>query len=150
MKKIFKQKNTGPAFDVVLKVLELAHEKRPEAKFISSLLMQYRERGGLSKKQLEGLHSKASRIEEMPAQYLATLQAIILKKHTKEKSRVSSVSNKPAEQENEQNISMIHSILELFPSHKMVLLYKAKMESRQALSSAEKEQLKKFHKLLIK
>ena len=40
MKRIFKQKDTGPAIDVVLKVLELAHEKRPDAAFISSQLLQ--------------------------------------------------------------------------------------------------------------
>ncbi len=62
MKRNFnKQQPSGPSFDVVLKLLELSHELRPESPFISSLLMQYRERGGLSKKQLEGLHSKASK-----------------------------------------------------------------------------------------
>lgn len=147
MKKLsHKQPPAGPSFDVILKLLELAYEKRPEAAFISSLLHQYRERGGLSKKQLEGLHAKAGKIEGIPAQYLATLQAIILKKHSNHKS-VASVA--VAKDDNDDQ-PLVDAILSSFPGHKRVLLFQAKLQNRHPLSHVEKEELRKFHKLLIK
>jgi hypothetical protein len=148
MKKSFhKSQPTGPSVDVILKILELAHAKKPEAVFISSLLMQYRERGGLSKKQLEGLLSKAGKIEGIPPQHLATLDAIILKKHSREKSPVS-IPIPLANGEDES--PLIEEILSRFPAHKRVLLFQAKLAGRQTLTTTEKEELKKFHKLLIK
>ena len=72
--------------DVVLDILKESKAAYPESEFISSLLFQYQERGGLSKKQLEGLHGKASGVKTISEAKLATLQAIILKKHTKHKS----------------------------------------------------------------
>ena len=147
MKKIFKQKNQEPSIDVILKLLELAHEKRPEAAFISSLLMQYRERGGLSKKQMEGLHSKTSKIEGIPPQYLATLQAIILKKYSNHKSVATAPATPPKDDEDEP---MVKSILAAFPEHKRVLFFQAKLHNRLPLTPPEKDELKKFYKLLIK
>ncbi|MFT3978992.1 MAG: hypothetical protein QM687_00890 [Ferruginibacter sp.] len=136
-----------PALDVILKVLTAAHAARPDAAFITSLLQQYRERGGLSKKQLEGLHAKASRIEGIPTGHLATLQAIIMKKNTRYKS------DKPEAkeiQQEEEEIPLINTILEKYPLHKQVLFFKTKRESGQQLSPTEKEELKRFYRLLIK
>jgi hypothetical protein len=148
MKRNFnKQQPSGPSFDVVLKLLELSHELRPDSPFISSLLMQYRKRGGLSKKQLEGLHSKASKIEGIPAQHLATLEAIILKKPTRQKTTVTEQVTPVKKNDDER---LVNEILELFPGHKRVLLFKAMLESRKELSVAEQEELKRFYKLLIK
>jgi hypothetical protein len=137
-----------PAMDIVLKILTAANEARPEARFISSLLQQYRERGGLSKKQLEGLHSKASKIEGISVAHLATLQAIINKKHTRYKSEVTtSVEPEDKPDDSEQ---LMNEILEKYPAHKRLLFFKMKTEKRESLSATEKEELKKFHKLLIK
>ena len=136
-----------PALDVILLVLERAHEAKPAATFISSLLQQYRERGGLSKKQLEGLHSKASKIEGIPAAHLATLQAIINKKQTRYKSEPA-IAAKPAEEDTD--IPMIATILEKYPQHKRLLYFKMKTDKRESLNPLEKEELKKFYKLLIK
>ena len=136
-----------PALDVILLVLERAHEAKPAATFITSLLQQYRERGGLSKKQLEGLHSKASKIEGMPAAHLATLQAIINKKQTRYKSEPATAA-KPAEEDTD--IPMIATILEKYPQHKRLLFFKMKTGKRESLTLLEKEELKKFYKLLIK
>ena len=137
-----------PAMDIVLKILITANELRPEASFITSLLHQYRERGGLSKKQLEGLHSKASKIEGIPAGHLATLQAIINKKHTRYKSEPT-LPVAPAEAEDNSDV-MINEILEKYPQHKRLLFFRMKTEKRDALSANEKDELKKFYKLLMK
>lgn len=139
---------TEPAVDVTLQLLLAAHDARPEAAFISSLLQQYRERGGLSKKQLEGLHSKASKIEGMSVAHLATLQAIINKKQTRYKSEASPIVAKEIEEDNDA--PMIEKILEKYPQHKRVLVFKFKIEKKEPLSNVEKEELKKFYKLLIK
>ena len=135
-----------PAIDVILKILTMANNLRPKAAFISSLLHQYRERGGLSKKQLEGLYSKSSKIEEIPVALLATLQAIILKKQTRHKS---DLPVKPTEPEVDVELPMIEKILEKYPEHKQVLFFKNKKFARQPLSATEKETLNRFYKMLI-
>lgn len=142
-----KNKFQEPALDVVLLVLEKAHAAKPDAPFISSLLQQYRERGGLSKKQLEGLHAKASKIETISSAHLATLQAIIQKKYTRYKTE-SSVNEQQPEEDNDG--PMISSILEKYPQHKRVLFFKMKKDKKEALQPIEKEELKRFYKLLIK
>ncbi|RYY69282.1 MAG: hypothetical protein EOO13_09985 [Chitinophagaceae bacterium] len=137
-----------PEMDIVLKILTAANEAKPEAKFISSLLEQYRERGGLSKKQLEGLHSKASKIEGISVSHLATLQAIINKKQTRYKSEPSPLPKE--EDSGEEDIKLIDDILGKYPQHKRLLFFKMKTDTRDLLTTVEKEELKRFHKLLMK
>ena len=48
-----------PDVDIVKDLLELTAVAYPASTFIKSLAFQYEERGGLSKKQLEGLLKKA-------------------------------------------------------------------------------------------
>ena len=48
--------------DIVLDILKETLAANPTSSFTASLLHQYQERGGLSKKQLEGLHHKASKV----------------------------------------------------------------------------------------
>ncbi|MBC7936907.1 MAG: hypothetical protein H7Y86_16290 [Rhizobacter sp.] len=146
----FQGKNKGitePAVDVILQLLTAARQARPDAVFITSLLQQYRERGGLSKKQLEGLHSKASKIEGMSVAHLATLQAIINKKQTRHKNEAT-----PAVKTVEEDTDgpMIDEILEKYPAHKRLLFFKLKTDKKEVLTNIEKEELKKFHKILIK
>lgn len=146
----FQGKNKGitePAVDVTLQLLLAAHNARPDAAFISSLLQQYRERGGLSKKQLEGLHSKASKIEGISVAHLATLQAIINKKQTRYKSEPNKIAP-PVEEDKDGE--MINEILEKYPQHKRLLFFKMKAEKNTILTNIEKDELKKFYKLLIK
>ena len=54
-----------PGVDIVLDILKIVAEKQSGNQFSQSILMQYQERGGLSKKQLEGLYGKAKRIPEI-------------------------------------------------------------------------------------
>ncbi len=49
-----------PGVDVVKDLLEHALIAYPDSTFIKSLSFQYEERGGLSKKQLDGLYKKAA------------------------------------------------------------------------------------------
>ena len=65
--------------NVILDILKSMLLLKPESDFIKSLYDQYCNRGGLSKKQLEGLHSKASKTAGIPPGKLATLEAIIKK-----------------------------------------------------------------------
>lgn len=136
-----------PDVDVVKDVLELALAAYPASTFIKSLAFQYEERGGLSKKQLEGLHSKATKVSNMPVQKLATLEAMILKKPTRYKSALP--ENKPLYTKNEKAGSMINAILEKFPQHKRVLFFKNKYENNEVLLSTEITELERFYKLLI-
>lgn len=136
-----------PAVDVILLLLEKAHVLRPEAAFITSLLQQYRERGGLSKKQLEGLHSKAGKIEGISVAHLATLQAIINKKQTRHKNEPVAVDKK---EEEDTDSPMIAAILKKYPQHKRLLFFKMKNDKNEILTNTEKDELKKFYKLLIK
>ncbi len=137
-----------PEVDIVLDVLVAVQAARPNDAFVQSILQQYRERGGLSKKQLEGLYGKASRIETIPQHKLSTLEAIIMRKHTKEKSVLPPVT--PLYTKDEAADAVITTILEKFPQHKRVLFFKAKVDNNEPLSAAELTELQKFEKLLSK
>jgi hypothetical protein len=134
--------------DVTRDVLQLMLAARPDSVFIKSLAFQYEERGGLSKKQLEGLYQKAVSAGTVPDNKLATLEAIILKKPTRERAAASAPT--PMFVKDEAIGVIINSILEKYPQHKQVLYLKAKYENNEILSSAEITELKKFEKLLKK
>jgi hypothetical protein len=131
--------------DVIKDVLAAAREAYPESTFVQSLSLQYEERGGLSKKQLEGLFKKAQKIKGLAANKLATLEAEILKKPTRYKSKLP--ENKPLYSKEEKTGEMIDGILAKFPQHKRVLFFKAKYDNNEPLSPAEILELEKFSKL---
>lgn len=129
-------------------VLKAVAEAQPHSDFVKSLLNQYMERGGLSKKQLEGLYGKAQRVSNIPLGKLATLEAIILKKHAKTKSDLPATA--PLYQKDTATGELISSILAKFPAHKRVLFLKAKYENNEPLTPSELTELQKFSKLLNK
>ena len=45
----------NPEMDIIMQILVATSEARPADAFVQSLMKQYQERGGLSKKQLQGL-----------------------------------------------------------------------------------------------
>lgn len=137
-----------PSVDIILDVLKTARSAYPDSEFIRSLLFQYEERGGLSKKQLEGLYGKAAKIDGIAAGKLATLEAIILKKPTRYKSALPSALS-PAEKDT-LSVETVNAILEKYPQHKRVLFYKTKINGNESLSPAEKAELQKFKKILLK
>lgn len=150
-KQFFSKKNPRfekPAFDIILDVLTSAMEYRPDATFVKSLYQQYLERGSLSKKQLQGLYSKASKIKEIPDARLATLEALINKMPDRFKSDIP--ETKPLYTKDEVTGEMINAILQKYPEHKTVLLFKRKYDNNETLAASELEELKKFNKLLVK
>lgn len=135
-----------PDVDIILDILKAVTAEQPHSAFAQSLLIQYQERGGLSKKQLEGLHSKALKSKTIPVNKLATLEAIILRKHTKHKSELP--VSAPLYTKDEETGKMIDTILEKYPEHKRVLFFKLKHDNNEILSIPEKAELQKFSKIL--
>jgi len=127
-------------------VLKAVLAARPDSVFVQSLLFQYEERGGLSKKQLQGLYDKALKIKTVPANKLATIEAVILKKPTRFKSVLP--PGEPLYKKNEETGKMLETILEKYPQHKRVLFLKSKYDNNETLSTAELTELQKFNRLL--
>ena len=125
--------------------LKLCWRQGPDSDFVKSLTFQYEERGGLSKKQLEGLYHKAVKISSIPENKLITLEAII-KKPTKFKSAPPKPT--PLYKKDEAAGKMIHDILAKYPQHKMVLFYKVKYDNNETLHASEIADLQRLCKLL--
>ena len=135
-----------PDVDIILDILKAVLESQPLSSFTQSLLKQYQERGGLSKKQLEGLYNKASKINSIPLNKLATLEAIILKKPQKHRSALP--PNDELYKKDEIIGQLINSILEKYPQHKRVLFFRSKYDNNEPLSPSDLTELQKFKKLL--
>jgi len=138
----------NPDIDIIADLLKAVIKERPDDVFCKSLLQQYQERGGLSKKQLEGLLGKATKFTNSPPGKLATLEAIILKKHSNYKSTPATTI--VAEEKDENSLLLIDAILEKYPSHKRVLFFKLKIDNREILGQTDKEELDRFATLLLK
>ena len=132
--------------DVVLDVLQETLAANPDSVFVSSLLHQYQERGGLSRKQLEGLYHKAVKVKSIPIARLATLEAIIIKKPERFKSEIQ--PNKPLYEKDEEVGKKITAILEKYPQHKAVLFMQTKYENNETLTTTELADLDRFHKFM--
>ena len=137
----------NPDIDIVAYIINAVIAAKPDDAFCKSIQVQYMERGNLSKKQLEGLQGKALRIPNINPGKLATLEAIIKKKHITHRSEVTLV-HKAVEADVEAE-KMLTEILEKYPQHKRVVFFKTNFEKDAVLIPAEKEELKKFYKLLI-
>lgn len=137
----------NPDIDIVAYIIEAILIAKPEDAFCKSVRIQYMERGGLSKKQLEGLHGKAVRLPNINPGKLATLEAIIKKKHVTQRSEVTIVQKKL--QPDEAAGNMITTILERFPTHKRVIYFKNNYNKDAMLAANEKEELARFYKILI-
>ena len=136
-----------PDVDIVLDILKAVLEAQPLSSFTQSLLHQYQERGGLSKKQLQGLHDKASKIMEIAPGKLATLQAKIIKMADRFRSEIP--ETKPLYTKDESAGDLIKAILTKYPQHKRVLFLKSKFDNNEVLTATEITELKKFSKLLM-
>ncbi len=137
----------NPNVDVIMDVLHMTAAAYPASNFIKSLLHQYQERGGLSKKQLQDLHAKAAKVQGMPPGKLATMEAIILKKPTRFKSPEPVAVLAPVK---DKKISqLIEEILARYPQHKMVLFLQTKYNNNEPLSVTETAEVERFHKLLV-
>jgi hypothetical protein len=135
-----------PDVDVIKDVLQAALTAYPASVFVQSLSHQYEERGGLSKKQLQGLFQKASKVTSIPASKLATLEAEILKRPNRYKS--APPAPQPMYMKDEAAGKMMEEILAKYPQHKRVLFFKTKYDNNETLSSTDMHELERFHKLL--
>ena len=139
--------NKKKGIDIINEILEDCIMAYPLSSFIISLYKQYGIRGSLSKKQLQGLHGKASKIKDISPGKLGTLEAIIKKMPTRYKSEAP--APKPLYEKDEITGKMIGEILEKYPQHKRILFLKAKYDNNELLSPAEITDLKRI-KLLLK
>lgn len=135
-----------PDVDIISDILKLSMEAYPDSTFVHSLNHQYIERGGLSKKQLEGLYQKAIKVKSIPSNKLATLEAVILKKPNKYKSELP--ENKPLYEKDEAVGELIQTILSKYPEHKRVLYFLMKYENNEVLLPAEISELQKFSRMI--
>jgi len=135
-----------PDVDIINDLLKAVLEAQPQSSFIQSLLYQYQERGGLSKKQLQGLYDKAAKIKTIPVNKLATLEAVILKRPTRYKSTLP--PPEPLYKKDEAAGQMLESILTKYPQHKRALFLKSKYDNNEVLSATEIAELQKFNKLI--
>jgi hypothetical protein len=134
--------------DILLGILKEMTAAHPGSEFVNSLYQQYCNRGGLSKKQLEGLHAKALKTASISQNKLATLEAIIKKKPTRE--RAAPTLKASLDTKNEEVGKMISSILEKFPQHKRLLFLQSKYNNNENISATEIAEIEKFKKLLLK
>src|SRR5579872_2218350 len=125
--------------DIINEVLEECILAYPVSSFIISLYKQYQQRGSLSKKQLQGLYGKASKIEHLPPGKLATIEAIIKRMPTRFKSELPEI--KPLFEKDEATGKMISEILEKYPQHKRVLFLKAKYDNNEVFTATDTTEL---------
>jgi hypothetical protein len=137
-----------PEVDVILDVLKGCLERYPASTFVNSLHQQYLERGFLTKRQLEGLHSKGQKATEIPPHKLATLEAIIKKLPTRQKSQAPE-NPSPIYEQNIPVRIFIAAILEKHPGHKRVLEFKAKHDTNTPLSRHELTELERFYNMFV-
>ena len=134
--------------NIILDVLKEMVKSEPSSVFINSLYHQYCNRGGLSKKQLEGLYGRAVKISGINPAKLATLEAIIKKKPTRERTPP---RLQPVPEVKDKAIgSLLEAILAKYPAHKRLLFLRSKYDHNDPLSVGEIAEIQKFRKLLLK
>ncbi len=134
--------------DVVADLLKAVIAAKPDDEFCNSLWQQYQERGGLSKKQLEGLLGKATKFTDVPPGKLATLEAIIKKKAQVQRTAgPEKIEEKPRD---EKPLEEMNEILEKYPEHKRIIFLKSKWEKGEELTAAETDDISRLKKVLSK
>lgn len=134
--------------DVVSDILKAALKAAPHSEFIQSLSHQYLVRGFLTRKQLEGLFSKAGRLPGMHTGKLATLEAMIARMPIRTKSQKPEL--KPFIEKDERTGMLLQQILERYPAHKRILFLKGKFDNNENITPSELSEIDRLHKLLIK
>ncbi|MGN6264679.1 MAG: hypothetical protein ACTHM5_03350 [Ginsengibacter sp.] len=138
--------NNKPKLDIINMLLEDCIIAFPVSSFVISIYQQYQRRGWLSKKQLQGLYDKASKIKGVLPGRLAALESIIKKMPTRQKSDLP--ENAPLFEKNEEAGKLIEEILSKFPQHKRVLFLKSRYDNNEILSANDIAELKKFRQYL--
>lgn len=138
--------NNKPKLDIINMLLEDCIIAFPVSSFVISIYQQYQRRGWLSKKQLQGLYDKASKIKGVLPGRLAALESIIKKMPTRQKSDLPEKA--PLFEKNEEAGKLIEEILSKFPQHKRVLFLKSRYDNNEILSANDIAELKKFRQYL--
>lgn len=138
-------KSQKQRIDIINEILEESILAFPVSSFIISLYQRYQRMGSLSKKQLQGLYDKASRIDGLAPGKLATLEAIIKRMPTRYKSEKPEL--KPLFNKDVTTGKLIDDILSKYPAHKSVLFIKAKYDNNEPLSNTELGDLQRFKKI---
>jgi hypothetical protein len=136
-----------PKLDIINMLLEDCIMAYPVSSFVISIYQQYQKRGWLSKKQLQGLYGKASKINGVLPGRLAALESIIKQMPTRDKSELP--ENVPMFEKDKVAGDLIEEILLKYPQHKRVLFLKAKYDNNEVISATEVAELNKFKKLLF-
>ena len=134
--------------DIINEVLEECILAFPVSSFIISLYKQYINRGWLTKKQLQGLHDKASQIEGLTPGKLATLEALINKMPNRYRSEAPAIT--PLYQKDESAGKMIEMILGKYPQHKQVVFLQTKYKNNETLTPTELKDLKRISEMIEK
>jgi len=134
--------------DILLTILKEMVKGHPGSNFVNSLYQQYCNKGGLSKKQLEGLHSKALKTESISQAKIATLEAIIKKKPTRERAAATILAPLPVK--DKAIGETLTAILKKFPQHKRLLFLQSKFNNNENISAVEIAEIEKFKKMLLK
>jgi hypothetical protein len=137
-----------PKLDIINMLLEDCIMAYPVSSFVISIYQQYQQRGWLSKKQLQGLYGKASKINGVLPGRLAALETIIKQMPTRDRSELPETI--PMFEKDEAAGNLMVEILAKYPAHKRVLFLKAKYDNNEIISPAEVAELNKFKKLLFK
>ena len=135
-----------PKLDIINMLLEDCIIAFPVSSFVISIYQQYQRRGWLSKKQLQGLYDKASKINGVLPGRLAALESIIKKIPTRQKSELP--QNTPLFEKDPEAGKLIDEILRKFPQHKRVLFLKSRYDNIEILSANDMAELKKFRQYL--
>lgn len=135
-------------FDITLFILEALLEKQPDHPFSKSLHQQYCNRGGLSKKQLQGLYAAARKSGVVSETHLATLEALIQRKPTRYRSE--KVTKAPEFNRNQEVAPLLKNLLEKYPQHKMALFLQNKLHLRQPLTDADIQEVRRLTRILLK
>ena len=143
-------KNKSADYDFFQGVFEWIFYNLPakaDNTFIRNMYEFYKTRGGLSIKQMQALLKTIDYIKIKPPFNPATIEAIIKKKAVKTKAAPPPPPT-PLYNEDEDSKDKLEKILAIAPAHKAALLYKNKVSLHQTLTSAEKENINKFLRLL--
>lgn len=138
--------NKKQKIDSINEILEECIMAYPVSSFVISLYKQYQQRGSLSKKQLQGLYGKASKIRDIHPGKLAAIEIIIKKMTTRHKGDLP--EPEAIIKKDEIAGGMITEILNRYPQHKRVLFLKSKYDNNELLTPADLADLKKFKQIL--
>lgn len=90
----------------------------------------------------------ASKTANISQGRLATLEAIIKKKPTRERAAATITTPLPVKDESVGK--MINAILDKYPQHKRLLFLKSKFDNNENITALELAEIEKFGKLLLK